>query len=36
MTDLGSIVFVISHFLCTFATDNEPLQQAGGLASGVL
>ena len=27
---------LISHYLCTFAPDNEPLKQAGGSASGVL
>ena len=28
--------FVISHILCTFVLDNEPLIKAGGSASGVL
>jgi hypothetical protein len=28
--------FVISHFLCTFVPDNEPLKQAGGSASSAL
>jgi hypothetical protein len=28
--------FVISHILCTFTPDKEPLKQAGGSASGVL
>ncbi len=28
--------FVISHFLCTFASDNKPLKQAGGSLLSVL
>ena len=28
--------FAVSFILCTFVPDNEPLKQAGGLASGVL